>query len=67
MASGYIVAMQNGLPVEQCISVGMNTALQSVISPQTIPETLSYGFLTKSPQMFELPLTGKNKTFYSFL
>ncbi|KAK7602810.1 hypothetical protein V9T40_006784 [Parthenolecanium corni] len=60
--AGFIVAFLNGLPEVQCVSVGMNAALQSLKSSQTIPETLSYQLVTETlPKHFQLPLTGKIK------
>lgn len=61
LASGYIAAMLRGFSEPECVSVGMNSAVQSLSSPQTVPSTLLYQSLDTSLSVVELPLTGKYK------
>ncbi|XP_065215104.1 uncharacterized protein LOC135841833 [Planococcus citri] len=59
LASGYIAAMLNGCAESDCVRVGLNAAVQSLLSLQTVPDGLRYGVIEKPVSSIEIPLTGE--------
>lgn len=59
MAAGFVVAMLKGSSEARSVSVGMNAALQALVSAETIPRSLRYAECDKMPNSIRLPLSGK--------
>lgn len=58
LASGYIAAMLNGCEQNECVCVGLNAAVQSLLSLQTVPDNLRYETIKTPVSSIELPITG---------
>ena len=54
--------MLQGLQEEECVLCGVNAALQSLQTEQTVPGTLRYELRKKTLKYIELPVTGNKPT-----
>lgn len=56
--------MLSGLSELECVSVGLHSAMESLESSQTVPNSLKFELLKSSLPFVELPLTGERACNY---